>query len=426
MLRSIPCALALLLCAPAFMADASAAEGARFSWGAHLPQWSSYSDITRPAALDAATSSGMTLIGTDAKDGGNIGWATSAYPTVAPYAPGDGAVERVLRDAHARGLTVTARFDAFWDLTAAAALPGAKIGGSTWVDPGCASVRAYVLAELRDFLVHDAPDELTLDHIRYPESADVFASAALPCTGGTLGTVGATDRVALITSFVQDAVNVAHEVRPGMPVSVSVYAPSVSRPLPLIGQDAARLAPLVDLLRPMEYPSYLGAESTPYSLVYADTAAAVQKFGSKIQPWVEAFGAYSTRADIVCQEIKAVADAGAHGAMVWWFWSAGTTAAFWNQVASCVPASGTPPAPAPSVFSATFATRARGHIAVTVVGNQTVASVCAQVNAGPCSPLAGAGNVWSSATYPPRWSHVVFVARNATGVAVASRAFTWK
>src|SRR5581483_2009081 len=143
--------LALLLLIPVGVVPKASATTAPFDWGAQLSQWSSYSDITRPAAINAAVASGMTLFGTDAKDGGYIGWATTAYPTVMPFAPGDGSVERVLRDAHAHGLKVVARFDAFWDLTAAAALPGTVIGNS-WIDPGCASARAYVLAELKDFL----------------------------------------------------------------------------------------------------------------------------------------------------------------------------------------------------------------------------------------------------------------------------------
>lgn len=457
---------ALLLTSTLTLPAAEAADPS-FAWGADLSQWWSLDNVQRAAALDAATASGMTMIGTDAKDGGYVGWASPTYPGFTAMAPGDGAVERAVRDAHARGLKVLVRFDVFQDLEAAKIYPGAVIGGNpAWVDPACSQVRAYSLAQIRDLLARVPADEINLDHIRYPGTDEVASSARLPCTGSTLGDTAYADRSAIIASWIAEAARVAREVRPGIQVSVSTFGYTMVGPMPNIGQDAARIAPSVDILRPMIYPSYYStaAEGQPYATVKDATAKGVAKFGAaKIQPWIQAFGAYATRPDLVCEQMKGLRDGGASGGMVWWFASAGTSTAYWKTVGACAPASTstttTPTAPgtnttsnttspptttsptkvppgksksstttAPSTFSATFTKGGANNwwVEVKVAANQPIATVTASVNGG--SPVALPATTWGTyakSFYVANGSTIVFTAVATDGARAQSAAFAW-
>jgi hypothetical protein len=81
--------------------------------------------------------------------------------------------------------------------------------------------------------------------------------------------------------------------------------------------------------------------STLGDVAHADRAAIVASWVANavaaahaVHPWVEGFGPYETRPDIIGQELKAVSDARGSGALVWWFASTGTSASFWRTVAA--------------------------------------------------------------------------------------------
>lgn len=431
--------LAGLLLVPAFGLPGAQAATASFSWGSDLSQWWSYDPAQRGPALSTASSTGMTHVFTDAKDGlGLAGWATTKYRTFTPFAPGDGAVERVVRDAHAKGLKVSARFDIFEDKEAAGAYTRARIGSSIWVDPGCAEVRDAAIAKLRDMLAHSAVDEVNLDHVRYPEAAEAGWGTPLPCTGGTVGKLNGVDRTEIIASFVREAAQAAREARPGVKVSASIFASTMTGAQPYIGQDARKLAPSLDVVMPMAYPSYFSAaaEAAPYKTVYDNTAAGVRMLGaSKVRPWVQGFDAYSGRTDLVCQQLKAAADAGASGAFVWWFPTMGTSSGTWAKLADCVPA-GTQPAPtpapaapAPSSFRATFAPQPGNDwwVNVHVDANQALASVTASVDGGaPVALSKTSWGSWAKSFHVPSGSTVKFRAVSTSGAAVESpAAYVW-
>ncbi|MFA5862716.1 MAG: putative glycoside hydrolase, partial [Candidatus Thermoplasmatota archaeon] len=397
----------VLLLAPAILgvgAAPAAAATAGFAWGSDLSQWGSYVDADRNAAISVSVATGMNTIVTDAKDGGPVGWASTTYPTVTRFAAGDGGVERVTRDAHAKGLKVAARFDVFEDSGAAAKYQYASLGGSpVWVDPGCAEVRAYALAQVKELVKLVPIDELAFDHVRYPDGSESYKTS-LPCTAS------GADRSAIITSWVKDAAAAARAIRPGIVVSVSVFAYTMKGPIPAIGQDASLLAPHVDILRPMIYPVYISstALADPYTAAKSWTSAGVQKFGgAKIQPWIQGFGTYSTRPDLVCAQYKGLADAGASGGIVWWFPSTGTTHTFWDKVSPCVPTSAPPTTTTPTTnttatptsgFPVTFSPNAGNNwwVETQATSALAIAGVSASVNGG--SPVALAKSSWGTWT----------------------------
>lgn len=376
----------------------------------------------------------MTVVATDASDGGCIGWATPNYPGFTTMSPGDGAVERVTRDAHAQGLRVLARFDVSQDVNPAKVYPRAVIGGAAaWVDPACPEVRAYELAKLKDLLTRVDVDEIDIDHVRYPGTDEVPASASLSCTGSTLGDTYHKDRNEVIASWVKEAAAAARAIRPDVVVSASVFGGTMSGPMANIGQDAARLAPHLDVLRPMLYLSYFSstAAGKPHATVKDATAKGVAKFGAdEIQPWIQGFDGYSTSTWGLCEQFKGLRDGGATDGLVWWFPSTGTAISFWTSVAACVPASAPSPspAPAPSTFTATFAPKPGNSwwVETLVTSASGIAGVTASVHGG--APVALPKTSWGSyakSFYVPAGSKVVLTATANDGQKVTSASYSW-
>ena len=104
-------------------------------------------------------------------------------------------------------------------------------------------------------------------------------------------------------------------------VGASVFGIAVTRP-DEIGQDVSRMAPEVDYIAPMLYPSHWGSgeyglsspESQPYDIVRAsmeDYVKAVRGTGARIVPWLQDFslGVEYGPAEVQAQ-IEATRDAG--------------------------------------------------------------------------------------------------------------------
>lgn len=413
---------------------ASASGSGAFAWGSDLSPWWSYDPASRVPALDTAKATGMTHVVTDAKDGwGLASWSTPSYATFTSFAAGDGATERVVRDAQARGLGVVARFDAFEDHEMARRYPAASLGGSpAWVDPACPEVRAALLGMARDLVLRTGVTQVNLDHVRYPDTSELPATTPLPCTGGRLGDAPGSARTSVITAFVRDAAAAIREAKPGVTVSASVFAASVHGPLPHIGQDAGLLAPHLDVLMPMVYPSYFSAsaEADPYGTVKDTTAVAVQRFGAaKVKPWVQGFGPYAGSGEKACTQLKAAADAGASGAFVWWFASMGTASGPWASAAACVPAAtSTPTAPPPAAFAATFSPKPGNAwwVETAVSANAPLAKVQASVEGrAPVDLAPTSWGTWAKSFYVPEGARVRFTAVSAEGAAVTSAPYAW-
>lgn len=430
--------LACALLAPALVAVAPAGGSSAppFAWGSDLSPWWSYDPAQRVPALDSAKAVGMARVHVDAKDGwGLAAWSTPDHATFTPFAPGDGAVERVTRDAAARGIAVAARFDAFEDHEAARRFPAASLGGSpAWVDPACADVQRALLAKVRDLVLRTDVSEVNLDHLRYPDVSELPASTPLPCTGGRLGDAPGLRRSEVIAAFARDAAATARAARPGVEVTASVFASAVHGPRHDIGQDLALLAPHLDVLMPMAYPSYYSpaAEADPYGTVRDTTALAVQRFGAaKVRPWVQGFGPYAGDGDAVCRQLRGAVDGGATGAAVWWFASMGTAPGPWKTAAACVPASAPAPAPTtpPPAFTATFTPRPGNAwwVETAVRADAPLAKVQASVDGGAPVDLAPTSwGTWARSFHVPEGAHVRFTAVSTDGrTATSAQAYVW-
>ncbi len=177
-------------------------------------------------------------------------------------------------------------------------------------------------------------DEVQFDYIRFPTdpSASTTVGNAVYARPNTM-----ENRLQAISSFLGLAE--AAFKPPGGFVSVDVFGLVCWGEDDLgIGQYLEALAPHVDYVSPMVYPStfhdglptsppsYSNAPAYPYEIVYLSLKKAMERLkdsNTKIRPWLQYFDDYPwatgrvyTDRDIVAQT-KAAADAGVAGWMLW-------------------------------------------------------------------------------------------------------------
>ncbi len=190
--------------------------------------------------------------------------------------------------------------------------------GTAWVNPYLQEVWDYNLALARE--VADLGfDEVQLDYIRFPSDGEVGAiDYGRESTRET--------RIAAIQGFMQ-AFAKGLEDKPvftGVDVfglTVTVHPESDMG----IGQRVMDIAPYVDYLCPMVYPSTfapgnLGVEdpyASPYEVVSLSVQEAVRRVppGVRVRPWLQH---YSYGPDDLREEMQAAVDAGGWG---WMFWN---------------------------------------------------------------------------------------------------------
>ncbi|MFA5352359.1 MAG: putative glycoside hydrolase [Candidatus Gracilibacteria bacterium] len=210
----------------------------------------------------------------------------------------------------------------YWKNNATVALKSPYTGNvvAEWVDPANSEVLDYnreVISEILDAGI----DEINLDFIRYPDKV----------TNNFLGITSA-EKMANIENFVKRVREVI-DSKPNKAIfSIDTFAivgldfDANAGPL---GQNVKALAPYVDIIAPMLYPSTFGEETVyydpkvdkggrSYSLVKKTLLAYQQLLGEeeahKLRPWIQ--GYYMEKSDLI-QQIKGVYDAGYCGFLVW-------------------------------------------------------------------------------------------------------------
>lgn len=271
------------------------------AWMAGLP--------TFPALLDQVAQKGMNALVLDAKD--VTGQFT--YPSKIPLAVEIGASKhatlpsfaRVVRFAHARGIRVVARVSCFrdeWLGPRKGELAVQKKGGGPhvapskivdWLDPTNEKVQQYLL-DVIDESLEAGVDEIQLDYVRYPTEGVWDADFHLKEKGTTAREV--------ITGFVKRVHE--HTQKHQVPLSLDIFGVVAWRHGPDMdstGQDIRMLAPHVEALSPMVYPSHFAVGFQGYEkpgdhpdIVAIGTKKAVEEveaIGAKtvIRPWVQAF-----------------------------------------------------------------------------------------------------------------------------------------
>jgi hypothetical protein len=240
-------------------------------------------------------------------------------------------LDELLAEAQARGIYTIARMVVFKDNPLALGRPEWAVGradGTVWTDgeglgwgnPFREEVWDYNIAIAQE-LAALGFDEVQFDYLRFPSDGDIGAIAY--AEENTLET-----RSAAIREFTR---RVTEALRPyGVFTSADVFGLTVwvdPESDMSIGQRVIDVAPLVDYVCPMVYPStfrsgnlgYADPSAHPYDVIYRSQLAAEARVppATRVRPWLQAY--WYTLDEMLIQK-QAATDAGASG---WTFWNAG-------------------------------------------------------------------------------------------------------
>ncbi|MDR0410769.1 MAG: hypothetical protein LBH75_02190 [Treponema sp.] len=197
-----------------------------------------------------------------------------------------------------------------------------SISSEQWVDPYSETVWDYntmVARELQD----RGFDEIQFDYIRFPTDGDNLYQARYRWRDPGM------DKDSAILSFLRHV-----RARVSAPISIDIYgANGWYRTGSRTGQEVELLAPYVDVICPMYYPSHFEqfflaqspAELRPYRIYFIGTGRnmVIARRQAVIRPWAQAFYlnvSYDRKfynRDYVRRQVEGVNDAGAPGYTFW-------------------------------------------------------------------------------------------------------------
>lgn len=294
----------------------------------------------RTRALDLIDRTELNAVVIDVKgDRGFIPYPTSVELAVRAGARGPvrwGDLDTTLERLKAHGVYTIARIVVFKDDVLARYRPGwalidARTGapwvdreGLAWIDPFREEAWAYALALAREAAAKGF-DEIQLDYLRFPSDGQIGAIRySGPNTPGT--------RLRAIGGFLRAAREALAGRGAHLAVDVFGYT-AFNTDDSEIGQRVEDLAPLVDYLCPMAYPSayhlgipgYRNPVAHPYEVV-AETVRRMQARSrptrALVRPWIQDFRDYAFDRRLfgpveVRAQMRAAEDAGAAGWMLW-------------------------------------------------------------------------------------------------------------
>lgn len=261
---------------------------------------------------------------------------TIVINTKEPFGPKmDGSTKLLVDELHKEGVWVIARHVMFQDDDLAKRQPELALkrtngnlwkdgGGHTWVDPANKEVWEYNLTLARQALALGF-DEVNLDYIRFPTDGDV-KNATYPSWNKK------SSKETVLKDFLAWFGPRLKAGYPGAILSVDVFAHSFLSDSDVgMGQRMKALAPEVDVIAPMAYPSHYRSgnfgianpAAHPYEIVRGTLEKGKLLFKDSpktiIRPWLQDFnlGATYTPA-MVRAQITATEDAGyKNGWMLW-------------------------------------------------------------------------------------------------------------
>jgi hypothetical protein len=277
------------------------------------------------------TQEGLTTLELDVKDeSGDVGFRRGA-PRLAKdigaakrfYDPREAA-----QKAEAAGVYLIGRVVVFEDPILATARPELAIqrsgggvwttsGGLAWSNPYDRRVWEYNV-DIAVAAVKAGFDEIMFDYIRFPTDGDVSTAVFPGARGG--------HKSATITEFTKYARSRLEPL--GARISAAVFGLTATREMG-IGQRPRRLAPSLDSIYPMVYPSHFGpgeySLSDPNAVPGVTVARALRDFRRELRghdtllvPWLQDFslGRDYTLEDVRAQ-ILAARDARSGGFLLW-------------------------------------------------------------------------------------------------------------
>jgi hypothetical protein len=278
------------------------------------------------------TSKGLNTLEIDVKDeNGEVGY-TAGAPALAKKigaTKGYYDAKKLVAQAHAAGIYVIGRIVCFEDPILSNAMPAHAIrtsSGGVWKNAsGLGWTNEYdpfvwnYLLNLSKSAAKMGFDEIQYDYVRFPTDGDTSSAVWPHKVNETYANT--------IYRFLKKA---RAAIKPlGVNISANVFGLAAHENLN-IGQNPTKIAPLLDAISPMAYPSHYGKGS--YNLTDPDSspgatvtftmgdfrAAMPAKATTEIRPWLQDFsmGRAYTQADVVAQ-INAAERGGATGWLLW-------------------------------------------------------------------------------------------------------------
>ena len=237
----------------------------------------------------------------------------------------NGLVESTLKQLKAQGVWTVAKLDVFVDhqlvtkrpdmgiIDVQSGNPWSDKKGLYWANPFNQSVWEYNLALCKE-LVALGFDEIQFDYIRFPSDGDLSA-IEYPLDTGQL------NKTQCIGKFLEAAH--AELKSTGVTISVDVFGMVAWKTVDFgVGQLIETIAPHVDVICPMLYPShfpsgFLGKKRPgqyPQEIMALSMERMKRRTGKKIRPWIQGFW-YQPR-DINAQ-LDGLSESGTTGWAVW-------------------------------------------------------------------------------------------------------------
>lgn len=290
----------------------------------------------REPALQVIESAGLNAVVIDMKgDGGQIPYASAvplASRTGALRVRTVGDLPKLVTGLKSRGLYTIARIVVFKDNLLASAQPAWTVRrndgslwkdteGQSWIDPFRTEAWNYSLGVAEEAAAAGF-DEVQFDYVRFPDATGL-RFAEIPTQA---------NRIGAITGFLREARRRLQPYNVFIAVDVFGYI-CWNRTDTNIGQRLEDLAPLVDYISPMLYPSgfqfgipaYRNPMLAPYAIVHNSLDAARERtsgYPVRFRPWLQAFRDYAFDqrrfgAGEIRAQIDAAEAAGTSGWMLW-------------------------------------------------------------------------------------------------------------
>jgi hypothetical protein len=339
LLRAAPTLLAAAAagaCAPHVMASGSA----RLLKGVYLSYYGVADRTVRGRVLDLLDRTELNAVVIDVK--GDRGFIP--YESRIPLARSAGAVgpvrlqdfDKMVAGLRAKGIYTVARVVAFKDDVLARHRPGWAVADATtgalwldnerlaWIDPFQEPAWAYPIAVAREAALKGF-DEVQFDYLRFPSEGRLGAARFSEASTEP-------SRLGAIASFLGQARAALAPVGAALAIDVFGYT-AFNFDDTGVGQRLEELAPLVDVLCPMAYPSayhrgipgYPNPVAHPYEVVLETVKRArARSAGAPVQirPWIQDFRDYafdrrSFGVPEVRAQMRAAVDGGATGWLLW-------------------------------------------------------------------------------------------------------------
>jgi hypothetical protein len=207
---------------------------------------------------------------------------------------------------HKQGVYVIARQVLFYDPKLAKYLGYS----GAWVDADNKVAIQYNLTVARE-VASLGVDEIQFDYARYDDNGDLVAVY--------------DSRYAAINAFLEYAKQlVGGEVRLSVDVFGRVLWNWNKKKIDPIGQSLEEIAPMVDFISPMVYPSHYSEQryrDDPYGVVKEALLTGKSRITTSLRPFLQAFDRYipigMTIEDYIRNQVRAVKEVGTDGYLFW-------------------------------------------------------------------------------------------------------------